>query len=270
MTTLYAGYGAIALYIFAFFYQAQKVRAASHSNSSSPLRREWLLAMCALAVVAHGVAAWQLLITANGLDLSLWRVSAAIFFIVNLVVLLSSLRKPSHNLFLFLLPITIPVVAVALVSSGGDIQSDPGLATSLHILSSILAYSLLTIAAFQAMLLAYQNWQLRHKHLKGWVRALPPLETMEALLFEVLWAGVLLLSLSLASGFAVFEDLFGQNLGHKTVFSIIAWGIYAVLLWGRHVKGWRGNTAIRWTLVGFIATALAYWGSKFVYEVLLG
>ncbi|MGS2722465.1 cytochrome C assembly family protein [Porticoccus sp. GXU_MW_L64] len=270
MSTLYAGYGAIALYIFAFFYQAQKVRAASHSNSSSPLHKGWLLAMCALAIATHGFTAWQLLASANGLDLSLWRVSAAIFFVVNLIVLLSSLRKPSHNLFLFLLPITIPVLAIALVSSAGSTQSQPGTGTTVHILSSILAYSLLTIAAFQAMLLAYQNWQLRHKHLKGWVRALPPLETMEALLFEVLWAGVILLSLALLSGFLVFEDLFAQNLGHKTVFSLAAWAIYAVLLWGRHVKGWRGNTAIRWTLIGFIATALAYWGSKFVYEVLLG
>lgn len=265
MTTLYAGYSAIALYICAFLYQAAKARAAA-SPSASPLRREFLLGVSGAAVVLHGLVSWHLMITPQGLDLSLWQISSTIFFLVNLIVLLSSLRKPAHNLLLFLFPITIPLLAVALVTdTDGHIHSHLGL----HILSGIFAYSLLTIAAFQAMLLAWQNWQLRHKHLKGWVRALPPLETMESLLFEVLWGGVILLTISLVSGFWILEDMFAQKQGHKTVFSMAAWVIYTILLWGRHQLGWRGNVAIRWTLVGFIATALAYWGSKFVYEVLL-
>ena len=265
MTTLYAGYSAIALYICALLYQATKIR-----TPASPLRREFLLGVSGAAIIMHGLVSWHVMVTAQGLDFSLWRISSVIFFLVNLIVLLSSLRKPAHNLFLFLFPLTIPVLAIALVTEGsGAIHSGLGLGTGLHVLSSILAYSLLTIAAFQAMLLAWQNWQLRHKHLKGWVRVLPPLETMEALLFEVLWAGVILLTLALLSGFWLLEDMFAQKQGHKTVFSMVAWVIYAILLWGRHQLGWRGNIAIRWTLVGFIATALAYWGSKFVYEVLL-
>ena len=265
MTTLYAGYSAIALYICAFLYQATKARAATN-RSVAPMRREFLLGVSGAAIILHGLVSWHLMIAPDGLDFSLWQISSAIFFLVNLIVLLSSLRKPSHNLFLFLFPVTIPLLAVALVTDGsGNIHKELGV----HILCSILAYSLLTIAAFQAMLLAWQNWQLRHKHLKGWVRVLPPLETMEALLFEVLWAGVILLTLALLSGFWLLEDMFAQKQGHKTVFSMVAWVIYAILLWGRHQLGWRGNTAIRWTLVGFIATALAYWGSKFVYEVLL-
>ena len=266
MTTLYAGYSAIALYIFAFLYQAAKIRSAQQPTAS-PLRREFLLGISGAAIILHGMVSWHLVVTDQGLNFSLRQISSAIFFLVNLIVLLSSLRKPSHNLFLFLFPPTIPLLAFALGSDGtDDVHSKPGL---IHALSSILAYSLLTIAAFQAMLLAWQNWQLRHKHLKGSVRMLPPLETMEALLFEVLWAGVILLTLSLLSGFWLLEDMFAQKQGHKTVFSLIAWVIYVVLLWGRHQLGWRGNTAIRWTLVGFIAAALAYWGSKFVYEVLL-
>ena len=138
-----------------------------------------------------------------------------------------------------------------------------------HIFFSIVAYSLLTIAAFQAIFIALQNWRLRHRHLGSWLQIVPPLQTMEALLFEVLWAGFGLLTLSLITGFLFFEDFFAQHLIHKTVFTLLAWLFYGILLWGRHIKGWRGNTAIRWTLVGFSAMVLGYWGSKFVLEVIL-
>lgn len=264
MTTFYLGCSAIALYFIAFVYQITKVR------QNRPLRRDFLLGLASIAILVHFFTSFRLVVTEQGFDFSLWQASSLILTVVNLLIWVSSLRKPAHNLFLFLFPLTIPVIITSLNSDSMIVTyRDMNLETGLHVLSSILAYSLLTIAALQAMLLAYQNWQLRHKHLKGWIRALPPLQTMEALLFEVLWAGFALLTVSLISGFWLFEDLFAQHLGHKTAFSLAAWVVYAVLLWGRHQLGWRGNTAIRWTLAGFIATALAYWGSKFVYEVLL-
>lgn len=98
---------------------------------------------------------------------------------------------------------------------------------------------------------------------------LPPLQTMEALLFELVWAGMLFLTLSIITGFIFIDDFFAQKLSHKTVFSLLSWGIYATLLTGRHFIGWRGNTAIRWVLGGFTALMLAYFGSKLVLEVIL-
>jgi ABC-type uncharacterized transport system permease subunit len=92
---------------------------------------------------------------------------------------------------------------------------------------------------------------------------------MEALLFELLWCGEILLTIAIITGFIFLDDLFAQHLVHKTVFTLLAWCIYAILLWGRHAKGWRGNTALRWTLGGFCLLMLAYFGSKFVLEVLL-
>jgi len=92
---------------------------------------------------------------------------------------------------------------------------------------------------------------------------------MEALLFELLWLGFLILSASIITGVGFIEDMFAQHLVHKTVFSIIAWLIYAALLAGRHWLGWRGNTAIRFTLGGFAALMLAFFGSKFVLELVL-
>jgi ABC-type uncharacterized transport system permease subunit len=138
-----------------------------------------------------------------------------------------------------------------------------------HVMLSILAYSLMFIAALQAITLAYQNYQLKHKHPGGLIRLLPPLQTMESLLFELLAVGQLALTGAIVTGFIFIDDVFAQHLAHKTVFSLSAWIIYAVLLWGHYRLGWRGNTAVRWTLVGCCALMLAYFGSKFVLEIVL-
>ncbi len=140
---------------------------------------------------------------------------------------------------------------------------------AIHVILSIIAYSLLTIASLQAVFLAYQNHLLKTKQHITQTRFLPPLQTMESLLFELLWAGEILLTLAIISGFWFLEDMFAQHLIHKTVFAIAAWSIYAGLLWGRHFRGWRGNKAIRWTLAGFISLMLAYFGTKIVLEVIL-
>lgn len=101
---------------------------------------------------------------------------------------------------------------------------------------------------------------------------MPPLLTMERLLFQMLAAGFVLLTLTLASGIVFSDEIFGRalRLDHKTVFGILAWLIFAVLLLGRAVYGWRGRTALKGTFAGFAALLLAYVGSRFVVEVVLG
>ena len=138
-----------------------------------------------------------------------------------------------------------------------------------HILSSIIAFSLLNIAALQAILLAIQDQQLRSHHPKRLMLALPPLQAMETLLFQMIAAGLFFLTVSLCSGFIFIDNLFAQHLVHKTVLSIIAWLIFSGLLLGRLRYGWRGKTAIQWTLIGFVLLLLAYFGSKLVLELIL-
>jgi len=117
--------------------------------------------------------------------------------------------------------------------------------------------------------LSVQNSFL-HKHQPGGlIRLLPPLKTMETLLFDAIIIGFICLSLSLVSGMIFLENMFAQHLAHKTILSILAWLVFAILLAGRWLAGWRGRTAIRWTLGGFISLMLAYFGSKFVLEVIL-
>ena len=150
----------------------------------------------------------------------------------------------------------------------------------IHLLVAMLAYSLFTIAALHATLMTVLERRLHggkparpsgESLAVPWA-SLPPLMTLEALLFRILTLGFVLLSLTLASGFFFSEELFGQaaRFNHKTVFGILSWLIFAALLIGRYGWGWRGRTALRWTLAGFAALLLAYVGSMFVLEVILG
>lgn len=262
MTSFFAG-SAIAVYLFAFGYQVSQLR--KHAKASSTA---FQLAT-ALAIVLHGTATFGLLFTTAGLDLSLLKICALISLVINVALFFSGLKKPIHSLFLFLFPISALSLFAAISTPSTKDAVVLSSTIEAHILVSILAYSTLAIAALQALLIGYQNWQLKHKHQNLLMRTFPPLQSMEALLFELVWAGEILLTLSLISGFLFYEDFTTQKLLHKVVFSMVAWVFYGCLLWGRHFKGWRGNTAIRWTWAGFIAILLGYIGSKVALEFLL-
>ncbi len=183
---------------------------------------------------------------------------------------MSSLSKPVENLGIVLMPAAALTVLAALANPGVHLlPNDAAWALKLHVIVSLLAYSVLSIASVQAVLLAIQDHHLRRHQPGGFVRALPPLQTMESLLFEMISVGFVLLTAALGTGFVFLEDMFAQHLGHKTMLSIIAWVLFAVLLWGRYRFGWRGKVAIRWALTGFAVLLLAYFGSKAVMELIL-
>lgn len=142
--------------------------------------------------------------------------------------------------------------------------------TRTHIVLSLLSAGLLTLAAVHAGVLAIQERLLHDHRLTRLMRSLPPLQTMERLLFQLIAIGFGLLSLTLLSGMWFIRDWLAQHLAHKTVLSVTAWLIFAVLLWGRLRHGWRGRTAIRWTLAGYAMLLLAYFGSKLILEQILG
>jgi ABC-type uncharacterized transport system permease subunit len=222
-----------------------------------------------LALCVHAIGIYGISVKPNGIQLSFFTVASQIFWVINTTVLLSSLKKPVHNLFIFLLPLSSLAVIATLLSHSQSSILELNNELASHVILSIIAYSLLTIATLQAVLLAYQNRQLKTKAGLHSLRYLPPLQTMETLLFEFLLVGEILLTLSILSGFIFLENIFAQHLVHKTFFSIAAWFVYAFLLIGKHKLGWRGNTAIRWTLAGFVFLMLAYFGSKLVLELIL-
>jgi ABC-type uncharacterized transport system permease subunit len=140
-----------------------------------------------------------------------------------------------------------------------------------HLALAMIAYGLFTIAALHALLMTLMEKRLHGGALVGPLAVLPPLLTMERLLFRVILAGFAFLTLTLVTGIAFSETLFGRAMkfDHKTVFAVASWIIFAALLAGRYFYGWRGRTALRWTLAGFVALLLAYVGSRFVLEVIL-
>ncbi|MBI1890000.1 MAG: cytochrome c biogenesis protein CcsA [Burkholderiales bacterium] len=147
---------------------------------------------------------------------------------------------------------------------------------SWHVTIAMLAYSTLTIASFHAVLMALQESQLHsHATARGWfasaLERLPALLTMEKLLFRMIGFGFVLLTLTVVSGVFFSEQLFGKPVkwDHKTVFTLLSWVLFGALLVGRRWRGWRGKTALRFTLSGFATLLLAYVGSRFVMEVVL-
>jgi ABC-type uncharacterized transport system permease subunit len=231
-----------------------------------------LIMLGLIAVLLHGVALYDWIITPGGLNLGFFNATSLITWFIALLVLVSSFTKPVINLGIVLLPLAALTIILELIFPSNHLlfmqKGFDGL--DAHILISVLAASLITIAAVQAGLLAIQDAHLHEKHPGGFIRALPPLQTGETLLFQIIGLGFVLLTAALITGAVFLENIFAQHLVHKTVLSIIAWVVFGVLLWGRWRFGWRGRTAIRWTLTGFFALMLAYFGSKLVLEIILG
>lgn len=257
---------AVSLYLIATIYQAICLLKRNDSTPNRPL----LLGLGSVAVGLHGISAITTMYDGQLLDLGFLRVASLMFWLITTISLLSLLRRPTSLLITFLFPLAaLSIIGSTLSAPIREVKMSmsPGIFT--HILSSMLAYSVLTIAAIQALIVALLVKQLKHHNTRGILNAMPPLQTMEQLLFEMIWIGIALLTLSLTTGALFVDDLFAQHLVHKTALTVGAWIIFAILLWGRHQLGWRSLTAVRWTLWGFGLLMIGYFGSKFVLEFLL-
>lgn len=203
--------------------------------------------------------------------------SATLLFAV-LVLWIEGMFVAVRGLDVIVLPAAALCVVLPALFHGAPIALGvDSAALRLHLLVAIAAYSLFTIAALHALLMAAMDRRL-HTPLDapaaGLARVfsqLPSLLALEKLLFRLIWAGFLLLTATLITGVFFSEQLFGRALRfeHKTLFTIASWMVFAGLLTGRVVFGWRGRTALRWTFVGFLMLLLAYAGSRFVLEVIL-
>lgn len=139
----------------------------------------------------------------------------------------------------------------------------------LHAWLALLAYATLAIAALLAVMLWLQERALRRRDIRGWLRALPPLTELEFLLFRTITVGFVLLTATLLTGALFVENFFAQRLIEKTALSVLSWLAFGGLLLGRWRYGWRGVIAVRWTLAAMALLVLAFFGSKFVLELVL-
>ncbi len=245
------------------------LRLFGNGLEKAPLRSAGL-SLILLGILLHGALLYQNTVTDIGINLGVLNAFSLITWTILLLLLVSSLGKPVENLGIALLPLGALAIALEAEYPSVHLLKDTAAAgLTFHILVSLLAYSLLTLASVQAILLAIQDHHLHQRHPGGFIRALPPLQTMESLLFEMIGAGFVLLTLALLSGFTFLEDMFAQRLAHKTILSIAAWFVFGTLLWGRVRFGWRGQKALIWTLSGIVVLMLAYFGTKVVIELIL-
>lgn len=235
-------------------------------------RRTLVFTSAGAAIGAHLGLAAVILFQARGLHLGLLPSLSALFALTLASrYLLLRLSLPR------LVDIALAAMALALVLLQGWLPNSPALAHSfswlfrLHIIIAVAAYVAIALAALLASSLWIADRHLHRRPRSRLTQSLPPLLTLETRLFQILWTGFSLLTITLVSGVFFAEDLFGRPLmlTHKVIFSVLAWLVFAVLLGGRVLRGWRGRTAVTWTLVGFIFLVLAYAGSKFVLEVIL-
>ncbi len=278
MNQFLPGITALVLYLVSaalLWREATTDNANSHPDStgSKPggLSRKPALIVGAVALFAallhasvlHGTA-----INSGALNFSFFNSLSVTAWFTVILLLLFSIGRPVLTLGLIVFPASAAVVGCALLFAG---QHDLSVETNLqwHVLTSIIAYALLTMAAVQSILVSLQDKRLRTHRPGGLLRALPSLKLMEQVLLQLLLASFTLLSLALITGFIFLDDLFAQRLVHKTALSILALVLLAILLVGHFHLGWRGQKAAKMTLGAYIALLLGYFGSKFVKELLL-
>lgn len=255
---------AIAAYLGSSFLIFRQLCQNPEYISRIPLLLAWLGALSHLSFIV------AIIHQRVGFSFSIFSMASLVALIVVLLLLAASINKPVEKLGIALFPIAALMLGADIMfSESPQSLQNYNWKMGTHIVTSIIAFSLLNIAALQSILLAIQDQQLKSHPPKRFIQSLPSLQTMESLLFQMLSAGVFFLTISLASGFIFIEDLFAQHLVHKTVLSIVAWIIFSALLLGRSRFGWRGSTAIKWTLSGFASLLLAYFGSKMVLEIIL-
>ena len=267
MTASILGWLAIALYLVGSGLIVQQLR--TNSINAAQFKRGVQLSG-GLALLLHSFSLYYTLIIPTGFDIGLFSILSVVAWLAVALLLIVTLQDTVECLGVIVFPFAALALLLRLLYPEPYLMSEhltPGL--DFHILTSLLAYSLLSIAAVQAVLLYFQDRHLHSKQPGGFVRAFPPLESMEKLLFKLIILGFIVLSISLASGMYYLQNMFEQHLAHKTILSIIAWIVFAILLIGRWQFGWRGRIAIRWVLSGFVLLMLAYFGSKFVIEMLL-
>ena len=233
-------------------------------------RQRWIaLVPALLATLVHAILLNQVIYQDAGLNLGFFAAFSLISWLIAIQILISAYFRRIESLGIAIFPISGIASIFASLNPPMHLIETTNNAIQGHIMISIVAYSLITLGAFQAGLLAYQDHAIRSHHPGGLIRYLPPIHDMETLLFLFLGFGFACLSVSLISGFFYLDDIFAQHMVHKTTLSIVAWFILGILMFGRFQFGWRGKTAIRWTLSSFVFLMLAFFGSKLVLEFIL-
>ncbi len=240
-------------------------------TTNTPIRRGPTLGLLIIGMLAHAVLLYPYIITLYGLNFNLFNILSFTSLLFLFFYVLFCLYRPIVSLAILAAPTALIGMIVGYFGRAPyQPLTNVGIGLEAHILLSLAAYCLLLMAAVQALFLRLQIRELKHQSIhRFWVNKLPSLQTMESLLFDMILLGFVLLSVALGLGFVYVEDLLGQHIAHKTVFSVLSWLLFGVLLFGHWRAGWRGKRAANITVYAFVLLAIGFIGSKFVLEFLL-
>ncbi len=232
------------------------------------------------AIAAHAGLALSSIARPEGLDLSITNALSVVAWLSATLAWASGLLSTLPAVGTIVLPVAgvaslLPLLALALPEQFGNphrFSYSGGLLATAHVAVALVAYAMFVVAAVEALILMGLERRLHRRMPDPGAADLPPLLTLERLLFRLIGAGFVLLTLTLASGMLFSEQVFGRavTFTHKSVFSLLGWLTYGALLWGRWRYGWRGRVALRWILAGTVLLFLAYLGYKIVLEIVLG
>ncbi|MGL5632847.1 MAG: cytochrome C assembly family protein [Azovibrio sp.] len=245
---------------------------AAPAPSEKPSVRAWEKPAIGIVLLLHAIGLRLSMFSLGGMQFSFSLAFSLMIWLAALIYWLESFRIRTDGLQpIVLFAGTLGAAMPLLFPVTRQVAHADALGFQLHFLSAMLAYSLFTLAAAHAVFMSFTERRLHQRMPSRRMASIPPLLAMESLLFRMLTIAFILLTLALGSGLLYSEVLFGKVLSfdHKTFFAITSWFIFAILLIGRHVYGWRGRIALRWTLAGFAVLLLAYVGSRFVAEVVL-
>jgi ABC-type uncharacterized transport system permease subunit len=268
---LYFSTAACWLLLSGVAWRASRPALAAGPASRAESRIE--IVLVPVALVLHGMLLYRRVVVPDGLDLGVANAVSMLVWLTVLIYWLAGLAFPGISGILGLVaPVALIAVLLQLVIPTGHVVTyggDP--LFTLHFVIAMLGYSLFIVATVHSLvMLAEEKW-LHRGVLPPFLKSLPPLLEMEVLLFRILLAAFVMLTLTVVSGVFFSEQLFGKPMQftHKTVFAIISWLIFGGLLAGHHFRGWRGRKAVHWMLAGFTALLLAYVGGKVVLELIL-
>lgn len=265
-----------ALYaVLAVYFVRTRWRTGGSPTALAPARGLTAAERLALlaALVVHGLVLREQIFPASGMRFGFADALAMMLWLALVFYWIESFYARLEGLQTLALPLAAVCALLPVVWPGQHHAIDgDNLAFRAHFLLAMLAYSLFTLAALHALLMAAAEKRLHQGRLTRALITLPPLLTMETLLFRLITVAFVLLTATLGTGVLFSETLFGKAfpLNHKTFFALASWLLFGVLLLGRHLRGWRGRVALRWTMGGFLTLLLAYVGTRFVFEVLLG
>jgi ABC-type uncharacterized transport system permease subunit len=224
-----------------------------------------------VALGTHAMTLGAAMSGAGGLRFGLFIALSLSLWMAMLMYGLESLLTPLKQILGYAAPAAAVAALLPALELGHPQTMNIGnWAFRLHIVVAMLAYSLFTLAVFHALLLATAERRI-HKATLPADGTLPPLLVLERLLFRLILAAFVFLTLTVGSGLVFSEEIFGKPFvfSHKAVFGVASWLLFAILLAGRSLHGWRGKTATRWLLAGFVCLILAYAGTRFVLEIIL-